>query len=156
MKTYKIIFTHNNTFVMSEGETPAEAFAKKYPTLNLKPVKKGEAALHIILCGGARKSEGYYICEQKTRRPTKCPKPVAKPKAKPVAGKHYICALYDTDSRNICGVILGSTTSFEKVQSIVKRVRAGHCCEWDRLEASLPDDCELIGLSSSSKTTLEW
>ena len=177
MKTYTIFF--NKAVVSSKGDTPTEAFIRCFPGVDLVPVAKGTMGVNvrIELSNGSRKSTSYYIARKATIKPkTKTvakAKPVAKPvakakpiaKPKPVAEKHYICALYDTDSRDICGVIYGRTSSFEKVKSIVEDAKYGHkdenddlygWCEWDILEELLPKDCELVGLSFRDKTTLEW
>lgn len=177
MKTYTIFF--NKAVVTSKGDTPTEAFIRCFPGVDLVPVAKGTMGVNvrIELSNGSRKSTSYYIARKATIKPkTKAmakAKPVAKPKPvvklvekpKPIAEKHYICALYDTDSHDICGVIYGRTSSFEKVKSIVEDAKYGHkdenddlynLTEWEKLEELLPKDCELVGLSGRDKTTLEW
>lgn len=179
MKTYTIFF--NKKVITSKGETPTEAFIRCFPGVDLVPVVKGTMGVNvrIELSNGSRKSTSYYIARKATIKPkTKAvakPKPIAKPKPvakakpvakpKPVVEKHFICALYDTDSHGICGVIYGRTSSFEKVKSIVEDAKYGHSdekddmygwSEWERLEELLPKDCELVGMDYRDETTLEW
>ena len=175
MKTYTIFF--NKKVITSKGDTPTEAFIRCFPGVELMPVAKGTMGVNvrIELSNGSRKSTSYYIARKATVKPkTKAvakPKPIAKPvakpvaKPKPVAEKHFICALYDTDEHSICGVIYGRTSSFEKVKLIVEDARYGHrdenddlfnLTEWEKLEELLPKDCELVGMGYRDETTLAW
>ena len=158
MKTYKIIAA--NKTVMAKGETPTEAFAKRYPEYSLVPVKKGTkgANVRIILCGGERKSENFYIARKTAAKPKTVAKakPVAKPKtvakAKPVAKPktksveetrlnlpmRCICMLWD-NKEGIRAVVVGTESTFEVVNCAVMKATS-----WDMLERTLPKDCELI------------
>lgn len=180
MKTYKIIAA--NKTAMSKGETPTEAFAKRYPEYSLTAVKKGTkgANVRIILCDGERKSENFYIARKTTAKSKSVvkpktvakpktvvkAKPVAKPKpvvkAKPVAKAKSVeetrlnlpmrCICMLWDNKDGIRAVVVGTESTFEV--VCSAVLAA--TSWDMLERTLPKDCELINTEFDYAIARHW
>ena len=185
MKTYKIIVA-NKTFMskMAKGETPTEAFAKCYPEYSLVAVKKGTkgANVRIILCGGERKSENFYIARKTAAKPKSVAKPKTVAKAKPVAKPKTVaklkpvakakpvakpktksvketrlnlpmrCICMLRDNQDGISAVVVGTESTFEVVGSVVRAATS----WEMLERTLPKDCELINTEFEYAIARHW